>query len=285
MTHTYTTVATKTEAEAAIYDGICQRISREFAALFDAHTTDTTGDAADGFICGMLRSDRTRSVLVRTTVETFYSASFQGALVRAPWQVKVHVSIAHCDPDGHDLPRWEYHSYTVSPGSYGQCSDGTLVPLFFGVTPFSDEFTAMLPATTTETAMTTETETETTETPARATAEQVQTMYARLETAVAGIRLPREMEWVVRAIPGEISVRVEATGRRYRDYDYGFVIGAHRVWTLGRLEQAAFDDLVDEARSWNFDAEFEADIDADNAAAWDAAAREAHAADLDLDNA
>ena len=255
MTHTYTTVATKTAAEANIYDGICKRISREFAALFAAHTIDTFGDAAEGFIVGALRSDRTRSVMVRTTIETFSLAS---PLRREPWQVRVYVSF--CAAGGEAL-RWEDHSYTVSPGSYGQCSDGTLVPLFFGVTPFSDEFAAMLPSTTeTETAMTTETETET-ETPARATAEQVQTMYARLEAAVAGIRLPREMEWVVRAIPGEISVRVEATGRRYRNYDYGYVIGAHRVWTLGRLEQAAFDDLVDEARSWNFDAEFDLDLD------------------------
>jgi hypothetical protein len=117
--------------------------------------------------------------------------------------------------------------------------------------------------TTTETAMPT---IETTETPARATAEEVQAMYARLETAVAGIRLPRDMEWVVRAIPGEISIRVEATGRRYRDYDYGYVIGASRVWSLDRLAEHAFADLVDEARSWMFDREFDADLEADAAA-------------------
>jgi hypothetical protein len=107
---------------------------------------------------------------------------------------------------------------------------------------------------------------ETIETPARATAEEVQAMYARLEAAVASIRLPREMEWVVRALPGEISIRVEATGSRYHDYDYGYVIGASRVWSLDRFAEHAFADLVDEARSWMFDREFDADLEADAAA-------------------
>jgi hypothetical protein len=101
------------------------------------------------------------------------------------------------------------------------------------------------------------------DTPARATAEQVVAMHMRLEDAVTGIPLPQHLHWVVSAAPGAISIRVEATGPRYDKYDYGHVIGASRVWTLGPLEDAAFADIVDEARSWMFYAEWDADLEAD----------------------